>query len=151
MTRIDFYVLNNSADTHSRYLFCCQLIEKIVSLGHRICVRMDAQNDAEQLDDLLWSFKPEAYLPHLLLSSAPDADTVEELNEVPVVIVCKNVEYRHGEVLINLRADIPGSFSDYMRYIEIVNQDAKRLQASRESFAFFRQRSYAIETHKLNR
>jgi DNA polymerase III subunit chi len=92
----------------------------------------DAQQCAE-LDDLLWRFKPEAFVPHELQQDDPHAPVVIGQDEPP--------EAEQG-VLINLNPGLSPFVERFSRVIEIVNQEADLLTACRENFRSYRQRGY---------
>jgi DNA polymerase-3 subunit chi len=109
-------------------------------LGMRTLVVMDNEADARQFDELLWTFKPESFIPHQLINAGKPA---------PVEITFTQDAGDHQGLLLNLSKSIPPYFSRCDRLSEIVIQDAESLQISRERFSFYKQRGYPIETHKL--
>ncbi len=145
MTQIDFYILQDT-EHQARWHFACRLIEKAYRLDRRILVAVDSQEHAELLDDLLWSFKPESFLPHRLLE-ATDAP------EAPIEITFgENFDENFGEhrdVLINLSSKVPEHFSRFERLSEVVIQEPEILQATREHFSFYKTRGYPIQHRKL--
>lgn len=139
MTRIDFYVLPETT-SDARWLFACRLIDKVHRMGMRTLVVMDNETDARQFDELLWTFKPESFIPHQLI----DAD-----KPAPVEITFNENSGDHQGLLLNLSNVIPPYFSRFERLSEIVIQETESLQTSRERFGFYKQRGYPIETRKL--
>ena len=53
------------------------------------------------------------------------------------------------DLLISLRSKIPTHFSRFERLAEVVTQDQAILTETREHFAFYRERGYPVETHKI--
>jgi DNA polymerase-3 subunit chi len=139
VTQVDFYVLPE-ATSDARWLFACRLIDKVHRLGMRTLVVMDNEADARQFDELLWTFKPESFIPHQLINAGKPA---------PVEITFTQDAGDHQGLLLNLSKSIPPYFSRCDRLSEIVIQDAESLRISRERFSFYKQRGYPIETHKL--
>ncbi len=146
MTRIDFYILERSDNETGLQNFCCRLIEKALHQGNKVLVCTDSAEDSESLDDLLWSFKPESYLPHAIVSN----DAGEDL-DLPILITHKVVPKQYQDVMVNMRKAIPDEFARFARFVQLVNQAPTRLELSRRHFAFFRERGYPIEINKLNR
>ena len=72
MPQADFYVLP-VADPAARQRFLCRLAEKIVPEGHQIFVLCEDEPEARELNSLLWSFKPESFIPHRLADSEQSA------------------------------------------------------------------------------
>nr|WP_324259148.1 DNA polymerase III subunit chi [Cellvibrio fontiphilus] len=139
MTHIDFYVLPE-ATSEARWLFACRLIDKVQRMGMRILVAMDTEAEAHQFDQLLWTFKPESFVPHQLINAGKPA---------PVEITFDDQTGDHQGLLLNLSKTIPAYFSRFERLSEVVIQDPMSLQTSRERFSFYKQRGYPIETRKL--
>ena len=139
MTRIDFYLLN-SAQTATRLQYACRLAHKAWQKGHHVYLHCQDEAAAEQLDQLLWSFREETFLPHALRG--------EEVDE-PVVCGCGDDPGEHHDLLINLSDLTPGFFSRFARLAEIVvEQDVVRVPA-RERFRFYRERGYPLQSHQI--
>jgi len=141
MTLIDFYVLQKDAVAEQHH-FACRLIEKAVNKGNRVMVATKNHEESKMLDEALWSFRPEAFIPHTIHGDGESSDT-------PVVISHTEDDQSHHDVMVNLRLEIPSQFSRFKRLAEIVIQDNKVLANSRSSYAFYKKRGYPINTHKL--
>lgn len=141
MTQVDFYVLPDTT-SEARWLFACRLIDKVHRLGHRVLVTLDDEHQAKAFDDLLWSFKPETFIPHQLIAA-------EAAQEIAVEITYTQNAGRHHGLLINLSSEIPSYFSRFERLSEIVIQEPQALTTSRERFSFYKGRGYPIETRKI--
>ena len=137
MTEIDFYVLAD-ADPRRRELLACRLAEKAWGLGHRVFIH--APEQAHALDDLLWTFRDDAFLPHALADDDMYA---------PVVIGDGDEPMDSRYLLLNLSPSVPAFFSRFERVAEIVNDEAAIREAGRERFRFYRDRGYSLRTHKL--
>ena len=61
MTRIDFYQI-----TGDQQAFTCRLIDQVYRRGHQIYVHTASMEQAERLDEDLWSFRPDSFVPHAL-------------------------------------------------------------------------------------
>lgn len=143
MTHIDFHILQDTS-VEARWLYTCRFIEKVERLGHSILIVVDTQEQAHELDDLLWSFKPESFIAHQIIGgdeeakveiTFPDAAGLAEAGE-------------HHDVLINLSSQIPDYFSRFARLAEIVIQEPKILENTREHYRFYKQRGYPITQHQ---
>ncbi len=144
MTKVDFYILQASGEDARRH-FCCRLVDKALRAGHRILVTTDTQAEAEHLDDLLWTFKPESFIPHQLLDASRTATAP--------VLICGDLPAQYqpapDSLLINLRQDIPAWFSAFARVSEVVIQSPDVLKNTRQHYSFYRQGGYAIEHRKV--
>ncbi|MGO2132547.1 MAG: DNA polymerase III subunit chi [Halomonas sp.] len=144
MTRIDFYILPNTT-LEARLDFACKLAETIVSKGYRLHIHTQDEAMASALDELLWVFRPEAYLPHALLGS-------EQTDNVPVTIGWEAPPVTDSvtpQAMLNLHSDIPEWFSRFERVAEIINQHQNVLTAKRECWQTYKKRGYSVTAHQL--
>lgn len=153
MTKVDFYILQDSA-SDARWHFTCRLVDKALRTGLTVLITVDSQEDAQQLDDLLWTFKPESFIPHELFNpSTTDASATENNGTAPVVIVNSALAdhqlHEHRGLLINLGREIPPWFSRFERLSEIVIQEPDVLKNTRDHFSFYRERGYPIEHRNI--
>ncbi len=138
MTQVDFHILQDTS-VEARWLYVCRFIEKVERLGHSILVVVDTLEEAQELDDLLWSFKPESFIAHQIIGGDEEA-------KVEITYTASAGE--HHDVLINLTSQIPEYFSRFARVAEIVIQEPKILENTREHYKFYKQRGYPITQHK---
>jgi len=142
MTQVDFHILQDTS-VEARWLYTCRLVEKAASLGNSVLIAVDTLDEAEALDDLLWSFKPESFIPHQIICAENEKD-----NEIKVEITFSDDARDHQQVLINLRSQVPEYFSLFTRLSEIVIQEQKVLENTREHYRFYKQRGYPIAQHQ---
>ncbi|BAN22391.1 DNA polymerase III subunit chi [Caballeronia insecticola] len=135
MTRIDFHT--NVGDPLA---YACRLARKAYLSGKPLVVLAEPARLAA-FDEQLWTFQPLEFVPHCMAKSPLAQDT-------PVVLTSNLDEAPHHQVLVNLGAPVPAQFARFERLVEIVGSDGDELAAGRERFRFYRDRGYAIETHK---
>ncbi|MEL6367023.1 MAG: DNA polymerase III subunit chi [Pseudomonadota bacterium] len=139
MSRVDFYILSQ-AGTDACAQFSCRLTSKAVTLNHTVHIRTDDGADAKNLDELLWTFQDESFLPHELWNGTT--------REAPVTIAEAAAQPpTDAEVIINL-ADSPAPTGTW-RIAEIVGADEPARSAGRSRFAHYRDAGLEIDTHKL--
>ena len=136
MTRIDFYQITGDEAT-----FTCRLIDMVYRRGHLIYVHAAGETQAEQLDDHLWTFREDAFIPHTLQGADVDA---------PIRIGFDHEPVEHQDVLINLSGTIPHFFSRFDRVAEVVPVDQNRREAARKSYAYYKERGYSLNYHEIN-
>jgi len=144
VTRIDFYVVTDTKP-EARLLVAARLTDKALSQGHRLFIHTSSKHHAEQLDGLLWSFKPASFIPHGQCSETTDHDEISE----PVMIGWQQEPQYNDDILINLTRTAPTFFSRFQRVIEIVTQDSEDLAALRGAWRFYRDRGYPLTKHDL--
>ena len=142
MTRIDFYIVS-STGVHAAIAFSCRLAEKAWRSGHRVLLHCDNSQQASELDEQLWQFKPESFLPHS-----------RDLESNTAVAIChggKNAPMGdHCDLLINLANELPEQFSRFKRLAEVVDQRRESLEASRQRYSFYKRRGYPLHSHNVN-
>lgn len=136
MSRIDFYVLPQN-DKLSRLQFAARLSEKALRANLKVLI-LASQDDMAELDEQLWHFKPESFVPHSVES------------EAPVVLSSDlNLAYKH-DFLINLTTGQPSSLNSTPRLAEVVIQTPEVLEHTRQNYALYKRQGWQIHTHKIS-
>ncbi len=138
MTRIDFYQIEND---ESSALFACRLIEKVYRLGHEIYVHMNDETSAASIDDLLWTFREDRFIPHACIETGEEA---------PILIGHNTEPTDHHDVLVNLSGAIPDFFSRFERVAEVVPFDENSREAARRNYKFYKDRGYPLQYHSMS-
>ncbi|WP_101756948.1 DNA polymerase III subunit chi [Oceanicoccus sp. KOV_DT_Chl] len=146
MTKVDFYILS-ADDIEQRHLFACRLVEKAFKLGHQIYVHTDDNAQANALDQLLWSWRSSSFIPHGLKQANSESPTPQSI-QIGFGDADQSAA-QHNDLLINLSNDVPEFFSRFDRVAEIVVQTPAITEATRNSFRFYRNRGYQLESHDL--
>ena len=141
MARVDFYILNQ-AGQHSRQTFACRLAEKVYKLDQTVHIHTRSRDDADRLDELLWTFRDGSFVPHERLTAAA-GDTS------PVTIGCEGESVEPRDVLINLCDEVPPFAESFPRVAELVTSDDDSKQTGRRRFAAYRDKGHKLETHKV--
>jgi len=139
--RIDFYVLPDHRD-NGRALLACRLADKAYSLGHTVYILAASEAQAVALDDLLWTFRQDSFIPHERYPLASEESS-------PVLVGMVSPADANAQILINFTDKLPEGFERYERVVELVDQNPEVLAKSRERFRQYRERGCAPETHKL--
>ena len=105
MTSVDFYVLSDGPE-NALELLACKLCEKALKAGKQVYIQATDEKQADLLDEMLWSYKPEGFLPH----AAPTADA-ESQN--PIHIGHSEAPEHCEELLINLSQKIPPAYARF--------------------------------------
>jgi DNA polymerase-3 subunit chi len=138
--RVDFYVLESpAADARAR--FACRLSEKAWTLGHQVHALTADPAASGELDELMWTFRPDSFLPHDLW---PDANA-----ETPVTIGHDASSAPPADLLINLTDEIPPCIDQFGRIAEIIDASPGCRSAGRTRFGFYRDQGYDPQTHRI--
>ena len=136
MTKIDFYQICDEEIS-----FTCRLIDQVYRRGHLIYVHTIDLVKARALDDHLWVFREDSFIPHALQDTGIEA---------PIKIGCGHEPLDHQDVLINLSGVVPHFFSRFDRVAEVVPVEENKRQAARDNYSFYQQRGYALNYHQMN-
>ena len=147
MTRIDFYIVEQGSDEATDN-FICRLTEKAWSQDNSVFLHTLDESHAMKFDELLWTFAENSFVPHQLFTEGSQPSTSKDIfighqamQHIP--------EHCH-DVLINLGHEAPSFFSQFERVAEIIVNDKTSLAKGRERYQFYRDRGYALETHKMS-
>ena len=138
MTDVRFY--HNAPD---RLRVACVLTAKASGGGRWVSVFAPDGNIARHFDQMLWSFQPLAFVPHVPASSPLAAET-------PVVIGSRLEALPDDDVLINLGDDLPDGFERFSLVIEVVGPSDPERQAARGRFRRYKEQGHTLSAHDLN-
>ncbi|HIF73466.1 MAG TPA: DNA polymerase III subunit chi [Porticoccaceae bacterium] len=138
MTQISFYALSTDSE-ESRRQFACRLAEKAFSMGHQVFIQVQSIAEAKEIDDLLWSFRPNSFVPH----------SSDHEPKVAVQIGVEAEANQHDEVLINLTNSPCTQHRNFQRINEILTTDEASLKQGRNCYRFYQTAGYKPETHKI--
>lgn len=141
MTQVDFYLLQDDS-AQNRVGFACRLADKAYRLGNRVFIHTESAEQTRQLDDLLWTFQQNSFVPHAIYQPAQN-------NPPPVLLAHNGEPDASNQVLINLAAEVPLFFSRFERVAELVNQNADIRQRGRSRYSFYKDRGYPLRTHEI--
>jgi len=147
--RVDFH-----SQVGDKLLYSCRLIRKINSMTKegeplkRIIV-VGAQDLLDELDELLWSFSPDEFLPHAqisndnaylnptILMNTYDEVALEKLPHRDVFI------YLGQETLEQIHAIV----ERFERVIEVVSLEENDLHAGRERYKHYRSLGFELQNY----
>lgn len=140
--RVDFYLLSSN-EQQAQWLLACRLLEKAYLRGHRVFVFCNNQQEAELLDELLWTFKDNSFIPHNLQGEGPEPP--------PAIQIGYQDEPRgFNDILLNLAVETPNFFTRFRRVMEIVpNQDDAK-EKSRARYREYRNQRCELKTHNMD-
>ena len=154
MTHIDFYI--TAAKNPAELLnFACRLTEKAYRRHCDIYLHTESEQQMLALDEKLWSFRANSFLPHRHEYSEPNNSKIEK-GDAPSAIKKGNILIAHSgnvgehhDVLINLTDKTPEFFSRFDRLAEIVSGTDTAKEKSRQRYKYYRDRGYPLKVHNL--
>lgn len=137
MPRADFYLIDKPRFRAEPLLLVCELAKRAHAANLPTLILARDQVQAEALDDLLWAFDPDEYLPHQIAG----ADEDEE--EAPILIATPEIDVPNRPLLINLRDNAPqGSFD---RVLEVVPADPAARGPLRERWKHYQSLGFDLK------
>ena len=141
MARADFYLIDKPRFREEPLLLVCELARKAFDAGIPTLVLARDTAQAEAIDDLMWSFDPDAYLPHQIAGS----DDEDELT--PILILAPDTDFPMRPMVINLRdAAVEG---DFERVLEVVPADPAARTPLRERWKQSQARGIDLNKHDM--
>ena len=122
MPKLSFYILSSENDKQ-RNFFSCKLIEKAYRNGHFCYVLTESEAQSRMLDNLLWTFRPNSFIPHQIYTGEIPAMTNTVL--VGSLLPPKNWQ----KMVINLSQYILQDLTQTERLLEILDNQPQRKQA----------------------
>jgi DNA polymerase-3 subunit chi len=138
---ITFYVLT-ATDPATRLTTACRLIEKAFRSKHQVYVQARNKAEAEQLDELLWTFKAESFIPHHLVGDGPTPPPAVRIGHGPLAADAR-------DLLVNLAAEVPAGFERFRRILEIVGGDEALREPARQHWRYYKQQGYSVSNHNI--
>jgi DNA polymerase-3 subunit chi len=139
--RVDFYLLT-SDQPQARGLVACRLLEKAYYKGHRVYVFCDNQKDAEFIDELLWTFRDDSFIPHNLQGEGPEPPP-------PVQIGYDKEPRGFNDILLNMSQQIPPFYNKFKRVMELVSNVEAEKEQSRAHYKEYRSKGCELHTHNI--
>jgi len=140
MPRADFYLIARPRFAEQPLLLVCELAKRAYATGQFTLVLARDAAQAEELDDLLWSFEPDAYIPHQIAG-----DDEDELT--PVLVVPPEVEAPPRPLVINLRDAAWTAACE--RVLEVVPADPAARAPLRERWRQYQALGYDLNKHDM--
>jgi len=141
MPQIDFYILHHTQTFLERDRFVCRLVDKVWHQGYHIYIHTTPAQ-AKVLDDLLWTFKQESFLPHDIYSEVSP-------KMAPIQIGYAEPPNEGLAVLVNLTETVPPFFKQFKRIVEIVMDTPQAREIGRQHYRLYRESGHELRTHDI--
>lgn len=141
MPQVEFHILSEAGDT-ARLRYACQLVEQAYQQGLRSYVYAANDDQAKRMDEVLWTFRDQAFIPHELLSTASPSHP----RIMAVIGVSPNAPADFQSLLINLSDVVPETITSFARICEVVDADPQHKQQARERYKQYREQGCQLKT-----
>ena len=140
MPRADFYLIAKERFREEPLLLVCELAKKAYAANLPTLVLARDAAQAEALDDLLWSFDADEYLPHQIAG-----DDEDEL--CPILIATPDMDVPARPLLVNLRDAVPAG--NYDRVLEVVPADPEARGPLRERWKHYQALGFEVKKYDM--
>src|SRR5690349_5766243 len=106
MARVDFYIMSEN-ETAQRDVIVCRLVQKAFLQGLTAFVQTNDTEQSTRIDDLMWTFQANSFIPHTKEPVDFDADW-------PVAIH-HTAPKKKFDVLVNLQDAVPEHSKNFAR------------------------------------
>lgn len=137
MPRADFYLIAKPRFLEKPLLLVCELARKACDSGQPLLILATSAQQAELLDELLWEFDPDAYIPHQIAGTDEDDDIT------PVLIVAPEFQAPMRPLVLNLRNEAVQG--DFERVLEVVPADDSARAPLRERWRQYQARGIELK------
>ncbi|MBZ0332903.1 DNA polymerase III subunit chi [Marinobacter sp. AL4B] len=139
-----FHILAQNTPV-ARNLHAAKLVDKAWQQGDRVCVLCENQQQAQELDDLLWNFTPDAFIPHSIATdpSSPCSD--------PVGILLYPPAATDWDTVIILTSDLPEQADQYRRLALVAQNDPAVLNQARGHYKQLRKLGIEARVHDMRK
>ena len=135
MPQADFYLIDKPRFREQPLLLVCELARKAYQAEIPTLILTRTLEEAEAVDDLLWSFDADAFIPHQIAGDEDDDVTA-------ILIMPPGAQAADRRMLINLREECAeGQFESVK---EVVAADPAERDGSRQRWAEYRKRGFDV-------
>jgi DNA polymerase-3 subunit chi len=136
--KVDFHILDK-ANGQQSLLYACNIIEQAYTAGQQVFVQTGSKEEAQRLDNLLWTYSDTSFIPHSLYSPG---------DMTAVQIGYEATPPQLTSLLVNLSTEMPAFYNQFSHIIEIVFSDPHVQQLARNRFRQYRDQGCEITTKK---
>ena len=140
MTRADFYLIDKPRFRDDPLLLVCELVKKAYAAEQPTLILARSTEQAEALDEKLWEFDDDSFIPHQLAGDDDDSITA-------VVIASPGITTADRPLVVNLRDEC--AEGAYERVLEVVAADPAEREGSRVRWAEYKRRGFEVNKHDM--
>ncbi len=155
-TQVMFYILSDEKsndentdtsknadvkDTSSAFYHACLQASHFYRQNQRVFIYTQDQTQAEQVDELLWAFDSDSFVPHNLVGEGPKQGAAVEIGS--------QTPRGRRSVLINLTSTVPEFANQFRFIVDFVPSDETLKQQARERFKTCRQWGFQVDNQSV--
>lgn len=133
--RVDFYILSQDYES-----FLYRLVDKIYKKRQSLYIHCQDQSQAEGLDEWLWTYRDDGFIPHNLMG--------EPLDPPPPIQLGWDARQARQKLILNcsdhaIEEPMP-------RILEIIKNEDAAKATGRARYAHYREKKVALKTHHID-
>ncbi len=131
---------NSNKSDNDLLLFCaCQQAAMAYRQQQKVFIYTQDQSQAHAIDEMLWAYEPDSFVPHNLMGEGPNYGS-------PVEISWQAPTNRRA-LLINLTANVPPFAQQFNQVIDFVPTNEELKQQARQRYRAYQQAGFAVKMH----
>jgi DNA polymerase-3 subunit chi len=128
---------------HELHYSACLLAEKAYRRNFSAYFLCESLQHAKRLNERLWHYAEDYFLPHQLYSGAPNS-------HIPMQIGYRTISTcPQAELLINMSGSVPAFYSQFTCVIELISNETKHRQAGREKYRHYQREGCKLLTQEV--
>lgn len=121
-TQATFHVMPEGSNEQSLLYFACVQAAHFYRQNQRVFIFTRSQEQAHQVDEMLWSFDADSFVPHNLVGEGPRQGAMVEIGWQP--------PRGRRPILINLTDTVPQFAGQFSQIVDFVpNEEAQKVHA----------------------
>ncbi|MES2998221.1 MAG: DNA polymerase III subunit chi [Pseudomonadota bacterium] len=151
MPTVDFYLLN-TPDKKEIYRFLCRLVDKAYQQQHHTYIHTNSLEEAQRLDDLLWTFRDISFIPHQIGETTTLSCNSQHTLQLPVSVTIGTDKPKlpSNDIVFNLTQEVPHFFFEFSRIIEMVSEEKTNKTQARKKYKAYKEQHYSLTTHNIS-
>lgn len=148
-TQVMFYLLEqeekaieNEDKQYLSLLHSCFQAAYFYRQNQRVFIYCQDQDQAHRIDELLWSFEPDSFVPHNLANEGQKNGSAVEVSWLAPT--------NRRPILINLTSMVPNFAHQFSHIIDFVPSDEQLKQNARERFKSYRQLGFQVDNQPVS-
>jgi len=143
-TKVMFYVLTDDESTSDEAGLALLIHQACLQAAYfyrqnqKVFIYTQDQNQAHNIDEILWSFEPDSFVAHNLAGEGPRSGS-------PVEISWHNPTTKRA-VLINLTSTVPNFANNFSTIIDFVPSKTLLKQQARDKYRTCKQWGFLVES-----
>jgi len=110
-----FHIMPDNTSEHAMFHYACVQAAQYYRQNQRVYIYTADQKQAHQIDELLWAFDSDSFVPHNLVGEGPKQGAMVEIGWQPL--------RGRRPILINLTSTVPNFVRQFSHIIDFVPSD----------------------------